>query len=259
MDTIVWIYWAISLTIVTYISTQIVKKYNELGFAALTGFYTIYLAMSQIFAARIIEFNIFTYQFFVPAAVFLYPFIAQVIDMINEVYGRERTHIAIFIAFVTQVLLVVFILLVGSLQPAPFFFYEEAWQNIFSLSIRVTIASWVAFLLSSNLDAFVFAKLKERFSKRESKFNRDMFVNPYLWLRSSVSDFSNLTLDSIIFIIIAFYGVLPVTPLIIGQVILKNIIGFVDNPWFVWYKRMLVKERDFSEKSNSTSLSNIVN
>jgi len=240
MDAVVWIYWAISLTIVTYISTQIVKKYKELGFAALTAFYTIYLAMSQIFATRIIEFDIWAYQFFVPAAVFLYPFIAQVIDMVNEVYGREKTHIAIFIAFITQILLVVFILLVGSLEAAPFFLYEDAWHNLFGLSIRVTIASWVAFLVSSNIDAYIFSKLKEKFSKRESKFNGDMFFNPYLWLRSSISDFANLTLDSFIFIIIAFYGVLPVVPLIIGQIILKNLIGFVDNPWFVWYKRMLV-------------------
>ncbi|RLE75640.1 MAG: VUT family protein, partial [Thermoprotei archaeon] len=55
----------------------------------------------------------------------------------------------------------------------------------------------------------------------------------------SVSDFVDLTLDSIIFITLAFYGVMPVTPLIIGQIVSKNIIGFIDNPWFVWYKRTL--------------------
>jgi len=32
---------------------------------------------------------------------------------------------------------------------------------------------------------------------------------------------------------------MPVLPLIIGQIISKNIIGFIDNPWFVWYKHML--------------------
>jgi|Deesub1362A_J573_1020465.scaffolds.fasta_scaffold00879_16 hypothetical protein len=241
MIPVVWIYWLISLTIVTYVSTLIIKKYREWGFAALTAFYAIYLGASQIMATRIISFDLGFVQFFAPAAVFFYPFIAQVIDMINEVYGREKAQLAIIIAFVTQVLLVMFILMVNSLTPAPFFEYEEAWQSLFGLSIRITFASWVAFLISSNLDALIFAKLKERFQDRENRFKYDTSLNPYVWLRSSVSDLADLTLDSIIFVTLAFYGVMPVLPLIIGQIVSKNIIGFIDNPWFVWYKRMLEK------------------
>lgn len=239
MIPIVWVYWVISLTIVTYVSTLIVKKYREWGFAALTAFYAIYLGASQIMATRIINFDLGFYQFFAPAAVFFYPFIAQVIDMINEVYGKQRTQLAIIIAFVTQVLLVMFILMVNSLTPAPFFEYEEAWQSLFGLGIRITFASWVAFLISSNLDALIFAKLKKKFQDRENKFKHDISLNPYVWLRSSASDLADLTLDSLIFVTLAFYGVMPVIPLIIGQIVSKNIIGFIDNPWFVWYKRML--------------------
>ena len=48
MIPLVWIYWVISLTIVTYASAYIVKRYNGYGFAALTAFYSIYLGASQI-------------------------------------------------------------------------------------------------------------------------------------------------------------------------------------------------------------------
>jgi uncharacterized integral membrane protein (TIGR00697 family) len=235
----VWVYWVVSLTIVTYASAYIVKKYKEWGFSALTSFYTIYLGASQILASRVINFDLGFYQFYAPAAVFIYPFIAQVIDMINEVYGRGKTHLAIMISFITQVLLVAFIAMVNSLSPAPFFAFEEAWQSIFSLSIRITAASWIAFLICSNLDALVFAKLKQMFLDREKNFKLDSSLNPYVWLRSSISDILDLTLDSVIFVTIAFYGVMPVIPLIIGQIVSKNIIGFIDNPWFVMYKRML--------------------
>jgi uncharacterized integral membrane protein (TIGR00697 family) len=226
---------------ITYASAYIVKKYKEWGFAALTSFYTIYLGASQILASRAINFDLGFYQFYAPAAVFIYPFIAQAIDMINEVYGRKNTHLAIFIAFITQVLLIIFIAMVNTLTPAPFFQFEEAWQNLFGLSIRITVASWIAFLICSNLDALVFAKLKHRFLDKENKFKLDTSLNPYVWLRSSVSDIIDLTLDSVIFVSIAFYGVMPVIPLIIGQIVSKNIIGFIDNPWFVWYKRILRK------------------
>ena len=239
---IVWVYWVISLTIVTYASAYIVKHYREHGFAALTAFYTIYLGAAQILASRAVIFDLGFYQFYAPAAVFIYPFIAQAIDMINEVYGRKSAHMAIIIAFVTQVLLVTFIAMVNSLSPAPFFPYEEAWQRLFGLSIRITGASWAAFLICSNLDAYVFSKLKKRFIHRENSMKVDPSLNPFIWLRSSISDAIDLTLDSVIFVTLAFYGVMPVVPLIIGQIVSKNIIGFLDNPWFVWYKRMLKKE-----------------
>ncbi len=226
MIPLVWVYWVVSLTLVTYVSAYIVRNFKEHGFAALTAFYTIYLGASQIIAARIIDFNLGFYSFFAPAAVFIYPFIAQVIDMINEVYGRKMTHLAIGIAFATQVLLVTFIVMTNVLSPAPFFIHEEAWQSIFGLSVRITIASWISFLITNNLDAMVFAKLKERYEDK-------------VLLRSVASDIADLTLDSVIFVPLAFYGILPVVPLVIGQIISKNLIGLLDTPWFLWYKRMI--------------------
>jgi len=53
-------------------------------------------------------------------------------------------------------------------------------------------------------------------------------LNPYVWLRSSVSDVIDLTLDSLVFVTIAFYEVMPVIPLIIGQIVSKNVVGFLD-------------------------------
>ena len=224
----VWIYWIVSLTIVTYASAFIVKRFPEHGFAALVAFYTIYLGASQILAVRIVEFDLGFHRFYAPASVFIFPFVAQAIDMINEVYGRNKAHLAIIIAFITQVLLVAFILMVKSLAPAPSFFYEEAWQKIFTQGIRITAASWVAFLICQNLDAYVFAWLKKRYEKR-------------IWLRSITSDVLDLTIDSVIFVTLAFAGVLPIVPLILGQIVSKNIIGLLDTPWFVWYKKILGK------------------
>ena len=226
----VWIYWAVSLTMVTYASAYIVRKHREHGFAALTAFYVIYLGASQIIAARQIQFDLGFTAFFAPAAVFIYPFIAQAIDMINEVYGIKKTRLAIAIAFITQVLLVIFILMTNTLKPAPFFGYEDAWQSLFGLSVRITFASWVAFLINQNVDAWVFAKLKEKLPKQ-------------VLLRSASSDIADLTLDSLIFIPLAFAGTgMPLTPLIVGQIVSKNIVGLLDTPWFLWYKRMIGSE-----------------
>ncbi|MBD3388255.1 MAG: queuosine precursor transporter [Candidatus Altiarchaeales archaeon] len=227
MITTIWIYWIISLTIVTYASAYIVRRHREHGFAALTAFYVIYLGASQIIAVRIIDFDLGFISFFAPAAVFIYPFIAQAIDMINEVYGMKKTQLAIGIAFTTQVLLVLFFYMTNTLPPAPFFEHESVWQGIFGLSIRITIASWISFLINQNIDAWVFTKLKEKMPRQ-------------VVLRSIGSDFADLTLDSLIFVPLAFAGTgTPLMPLIIGQIVTKNVIGLLDTPWFVWYKRMI--------------------
>lgn len=36
---------------------------------------------------------------------------------------------------------------------------------------------------------------------------------------------------------------MPVLPLVIGQLISKNIIGFLDNPWFVFYKKNCLQNK----------------
>lgn len=223
---LVWLYWIAGLTLTTYLSASLVRRFPEVGLQALVAFYVIYLAASQILAVRIVRFELGFYTLHAPAAVFLYPFIAQAIDMINEAYGYRKAQWSILIAFLTQVLLVIFILLVNSLKPAPFFKYEEAWQRIFVQGVRITAASWASFLICQSLDARVFAWLKRRYEGK-------------VWLRSMGSDVLNLTLDSVLFVSFAFWGVAPVGPLVLGQVVSKNIIGLLDTPWFLWYKRML--------------------
>jgi hypothetical protein len=237
-----WICWFASLTLVTLVSVYVIRHYRQYAFPVLVGFYVIYLAASQILAARILEFNILSIVLFAPASVLIYPFIAQVIDMINEVYGVTMTHVAILIAFVTQVLWVIFVVMINSFPAAPFFSYEEAWQALFSMSIRITIASWIAFLICSNVDAFVFDRIKKHFLDKEKAYPRSTLTNPWVWLRSSASDAISLTLDSVIFVVVAFAGLMPIVPLMIGQIVMKNIIGFADNFWFVWYKSMLNKD-----------------
>jgi len=222
----VWIYCAASLTLVTYLSASFVRRVPEYGYAVLVAFYTIYLGVSQIVAVRIVRFDLGFYSLFAPAAVFLYPFVAQALDMINEVYGIRRARMAILIAFLTQILLVLFLIITAALPPAPFFLQEEAWQKIFHQGIRITAASWASFLICQNLDAHIFSWLKRRYERK-------------VLLRSVSSDLLNLTVDSFLFVLFAFWGVAPVGPLILGQVISKNVIGLLDTPWFLWYRKMV--------------------
>jgi hypothetical protein len=64
----------------------------------------------------------------------------------------------------------------------------------------------------------------------------------YLWLRNNVSTIVSQLLDSVVFITIAFYGVMPLVPLILGQWVVKVAIALLDTP-LVYLLVYLVRRR----------------
>ena len=242
------LFWFVSLTLATFLSVRIIKKYPQYGFPALVSFYVVYLTSAQVIAARTVDYGtVGTLALIAPGGTLIYPFISQVLDMINEVYGRKKAMGAIGIAFVTQVLYVAFIGMSMVMEPSPYFEYEIAWQSLFSLSAGIVIASWISFVVCSVLDAYMFSYIKRKLRPRELAFKGDALFNPYIWLRSLSTDAVSLAVDSVIFAGIAFgfFGGMPadqLITLIVGQMLIKTFIGVIDTPWFVLYKRMLSAE-----------------
>lgn len=243
------LFWAASLTFVTLLSVRIIKKHPNYGFAALLSFYIVYLTASQVIAARTVDFGTLTLGsmtilLIAPGGTILYPFISQVLDMINEVYGHKKAMAAVFIAFVTQVLYIIFIIMAFLMKPSPYFEHEDAWRSLFALSVGIVIASWTSFLVCSILDTYMFSYIKNAFREKEMQFKKSPLINPYIWTRSLLTDAVSLAFDSVIFAGIAFglfggMGNDQLITLIIGQMTVKIFIGVIDTPWFVVYKKLL--------------------
>ena len=94
-------------------------------------------------------------------------------------------------------------------------------------TLRITAASWIAFLITENLDAILFARFK--------KYTKDK----NLWVRNVFSDIPTLALDSLIFVSIAFGGIFDIWPLIWGQILTKWFFGVIDTP-FMYLSRGIV-------------------
>lgn len=115
---------------------------------------------------------------------------------------------------------------------APFWDMQESWTKIFSFVPRITVASWTAFLVSENLDAYIFDWFK--------KFTR----GKHLWARNALSSLPSLAIDSFIFIPLAFYGgSLPLLPLILGQIVIKWMVGIVNIP-FMYLNKIIMQKQD---------------
>jgi hypothetical protein len=127
-------------------------------------------------------------------AIFVLPLIFTINDVITEVYGRERTRSVIRSGLIVIALIFIFSIFAVALPPSNLFEQTEpAYDQIFSISARVSAASLTAFALAEFLDVIVYVRIRQRFGR-----NR-------LWLRNNLSNFVAQLLDTVIFMTLAFY------------------------------------------------------
>jgi queuosine precursor transporter len=103
----------------------------------------------------------------------------------------------------------------------------DALESVLGQVPRIALASWIAFLISENLEAFIYGWFKD---KTRGK---------HLWARNAFSSVPAMALDSVLFITIAFYSIMPVVPLIFGQLILKWLVAIIDIP-FMYLNRWVM-------------------
>ncbi len=234
---LVLLVWIIVIFFATIFISQYIKIYQREDVAI--AFYILFITMSQILAAKIGDFSIGDYEITAPVAVLIFPFTFQITDMVNENFGQKKTHRMIFIAFITQILMLIFIWFSIEISGASFWGFDwgsdpvEAqrfWGNFLGSTLRITAASWIAFLITENLDAILYAKFKI------------LTKGKNLWFRNVFSDIPTLALDSVIFVSIAFGGLLPLWPIIWGQILTKWFFGVIDTP-FMYLSRGIISEK----------------
>ncbi len=219
------ILWIIVITSFTIFGSWYVRKYNKPD--ALIGLYISFITISNILAYKIASFDLGFTTLFASAGVITFSVTFLITDIVNEKFGRKETHKMIFIAFLTQIAITVFIWLAVSLPSAPFWNEQEIFEKIFNFIPRILLASWVAFLISENLDAYLFSWFKKLTKGR------------YLWTRNIFSSLPSMAIDTIIFVFIAFYGVRPILPLFIGILVIKWLVGLVNIP-FMYLNRWIM-------------------
>lgn len=187
---------------------------GETAFIILLSIFVGGITIASVLANKIIS----VAGFYVPAGVLAYSITFVCTDAISEIWGRRRAGLTVlggFIALVSVLLLVQFSL---SWPAAPFWKKEAAFQTILGSTPRIIVASFAAYLASQFHDVWAF-----HFWKR-------ITADRHLWLRNNLSTAVSQLIDSFLFIFIAFYGVMPLWPLILGQWIIKFAIGILDTP-----------------------------
>jgi uncharacterized integral membrane protein (TIGR00697 family) len=157
--------------------------------------------------------------------IFAYPLTFLVTDIIEEVHGKEKAKHLIIAGFVSLIVLLAMVFLSVNLPPAARYAANAEYTLVFSTSMRIVIASLVAFIIAQTHDVWAFQLWKE---KTHGK---------YLWLRNNASTMVSQLFDTTLFMFIAFYHMTPkftaafVISLIIPYYLLKILVAFADTPF----------------------------
>ena len=117
-------------------------------------------------------------------------------DILTEVYGYQRTRRVIWAGFAALAFMVVLFTLAGQLPAASSWEGQDSFNTILGQVPRIALASVFAFWLGEFCNSFVLAKMKVATQGR------------WLWMRTIGSTLVGQTVDTTVFGIIAFLGVL---------------------------------------------------
>jgi uncharacterized integral membrane protein (TIGR00697 family) len=185
---------------------------NSRWYSVVLALFVTSLIISNIIAVKVVS----IFGLTLPAAVILFPIAYIVGDVLTEVYGYARARQSIWIAFGCNLLAVLAIWIAGLLpadaQWRAGVFTDpvssgQAFDAILGFTPRLLLASFSAYLVGEFVNAFIMAKLKLVTRGR------------LLWTRTIGSTILGQGLDSLIFISLAFSGILP------GGVLLGAIIS----------------------------------
>jgi uncharacterized integral membrane protein (TIGR00697 family) len=126
----------------------------------------------------------------------LFPLSYVLGDVITEIYGFRAARKIIFVTFAMNLLVVLALFAVQVLPPGPGWENQAAYEAIIGFMPRLVAGSLIAYLIGQLVNASVFAKIKVATKGRK------------LWLRALGSSFVGDLLDTVIFVSIAFYGVI---------------------------------------------------
>lgn len=127
-------------------------------------------------------------------------------DILTEVYGYRAARRVIWAGFAAAALMAGTFALVGMLPSAPGWLHQDAYEAILGTTPRIVLGSLVAYWAGSFSNAWVMARVKILTRGR------------FLWLRTISSTLVGEGIDSVLFMLIAFLGTLPVSTVWLGIV-----------------------------------------
>ncbi len=167
-------------------------------------------------------------------------------DILNEKYSDKASKNAVKIAAGALVAYIIFAQFTQAFIPNSFDTVDAGMKNIFAMSVRITTASGVMFVISNWCDVLLYQKIKEKTGGK------------YMWFRNNISTIICNCAENFAFSILAFigtYSLLYCLEIAVAGSLIEMLIAMCDTPFLYLskklYKRtgiLLDKEEDDESK-----------
>src|SRR3989338_2422891 len=180
--------------------------------------------LTSLFAANTLGLKIMPFIFgsHLSVAVFSFPFVFLTTDVIGEVYGKRIAKLFVLAGFFSTALFIAYSFLSIYLPwSSEGLWAREGYNQMFGVSIRIAVASLLAFVIAEYQDVLSFFFWKKKFGEK------------YFWLRSNLSNLLSQFLDTVIFMVVAFAGIYETKTLIsiiLSWRLYKVAMGFLYTP-----------------------------
>lgn len=207
----------------------VILSYKFLGKTGLFLWIAIATIVSNIQTVKLV--NVFGIESALGTILYGSTFLAT--DILNLKYGEKEAKKTILIGFITMIVMTIFMSLCLKYIPSSNDFSQKSLTTIFTVNIRITIASIIAFAVSQFIDTILFQKLQRKYKR--------------LWLSNNASTMICQIIDTIIFCIITYYGLVDVQvifQIMISMYIFKFIIALCDTP-FIYIANKIKKVNEY--------------
>lgn len=145
-----------------------------------------------------------------------------VTDIISECYGKKDAKKAVYIGLFADAILIISTQIALLYTPSEFDYAHDAMETLFSLNLRISIASAVMYFVANMADVLLFNKMKEKMNGKQ------------LWLRNNVATILCNCLENFGFIGLAFCGIYDFNTIItiaVSTSIIEAIVAVLDTPF----------------------------
>jgi len=153
-------------------------------------------------------------------------------DVLSENYGRDEANKAVRLGFVVSVIILlmmsVALLYQPSTRPEAAAFsnsIHDAFSTIVNFSPRFVFGSLLAYYVSQSFDVWSYHRIRELTGDR------------WLWLRNNGSTLASQAIDTCIYSLVAWWGLLPLREaLMLGaaKYVFKAVIAAIDTFFIYW-------------------------
>lgn len=184
------------------------------SFSALYVFFGILftscLLISNIISVKLIQLGSLT----ITAGIIIFPVAYIVNDVISEIWGFQKARFIIWCGFLMNLLAILVYTAAVAMPASEFWQGQSGFTQILQSTPRLAISSLIAYLTGSFLNSIIMSRMKVK--SQGKNFS----------LRAIVSTLAGESADSVIFITIAFAGMVPFAVLmqmIAIQIVIKTL------------------------------------